>query len=104
MNLKKFLKPDWRKILITPIFFVLLYLLRISSILPEQLGRMVLIVFFFPLLLTFGSCTIGGAVNLACQLGILGLIANIFYLYFISCFIIWIYDKVKKKEVKQINS
>jgi hypothetical protein len=31
------------------------------------------------------------------------LIIDFIFWYIISCFIIWIYDKVKKKEIKQIN-
>ena len=101
MIFKQFLKPDWRKIVI---FIILL-------------------IFFNPLSFTLNCFRVKCAANQSCRSGCyvtIGIFYKTPYLiewnylapyrnlaiisplidYFFSCFIVWIYDKVKKKEVK----
>ena len=100
MNFKQFLKPDWRKILIFVIFFALSYLRKSAGTIPA-LGYLFLYhgfpFYYFSIWLNF---------NVVWKIKILwvGLLIDVVFWYLFSCFIIWIYDKVKKKEVKQINS
>jgi len=82
MDLKKFLKPDWRKIVI----FVILF-----------------IIFSFLSLILSMIYICSPSINIGCpplgiELGvfILLFIISFFISYLLSCLIIWIYDKVKK--------
>jgi len=93
-SLKEFLRPDWRKIVIVLIIFAYLYffsrfLSAIYIACPKQpdffdfhcgsFFEIVEIILFWPLYF-FHNFVFG-----------------ILYWYLISCLIIWIYDKVKKK-------
>ena len=85
MNWKQFLKPDWRKISI----FVALFAI---SLLYQYEGPCLEICFPtrglpFPIFWLPDSIW-----EFA-----LRLIIDLFFWYFISCLIAWIYDKVKKK-------
>jgi len=99
MNFKQFLNPDWRKIVIFIIFLLLTFILVFGSFAlpPSKRGEEYYIVLFlyyflaFPIELTAYSDPV---------LGLLGFIINIFYLYLLSCFIVWIYDKFRKVNKK----
>lgn len=95
MGIKQFLKPNWRKIVTFIIFLLLTFILVFGSFAlpPSKRGKEYYIVLFlyyflaFPIELTAYSDPI---------LGLLGFIINIIYLYFLSCLMVWIYDKLKK--------
>jgi hypothetical protein len=99
MNLKQFLRPDWRKIVVFIILSLMFVLIKRfplewefigewkgGSILPEKP------IHNLPMVAVE---TIYKPINL---------ILDLIFWYLFSCFVIWICDKVKKKEVKQINS
>jgi hypothetical protein len=102
MTLKQFLKPDWRKIVI---FVVLIIIFS-------------LIIWFFPTYNIFASCFPCGDCGInrgfpltfhvshpagKCETEfytsylIIDIIVDVMITYFLSCLIVWIYDKVKKK-------
>jgi len=93
MNLKKFLKPDWRKIVIVMIFFALSYIYTVTTLIPA-LG-LTFLFHGFPL----GYFRITARYNViqASKILWVGLLADIIFWYFLSCLIVWIYDKLKKK-------
>ena len=87
MNWKEFLKPDLRKIVLTFVFIsIAIYFASIIAPI-EGIGKILAFIFLFPIyvdvrLLSLGSVT---------------LIVEVFWLYVLSCLIIWIYDKMKKR-------
>jgi len=89
MNWKEFFKPDWRKILIFLVLFILSSLASIKIYLCNMMG--------------IGPCPIGYGFPLEFLYPILdfknliNLLIDIIFWYLLSCLIIWIYDKVKKK-------
>jgi hypothetical protein len=90
MNLKQFLKPDWEKIVIWMIFLILSFMApNHLIILPLFCGSN------FGIPLPF-YCSIKGPFNFNAFVGFYFLADAIFW-YFISCLIVWIYDKFKKK-------
>jgi hypothetical protein len=90
MNLKQFLKPDWRKI-------ILFIILSIAFVLVMK----------FPLNwehLDWGGCVGGCDYRGVCvdcapnyKILIVNLIFDLIFWYFLSCLIFWVYDKLKKK-------
>jgi hypothetical protein len=83
MDWKKFLKPDWRKIVITILLMILptIFIKAYTTVLH--------------------SCPVGMTDcpplfdwELFLQMIVIALIIT----YSISCFLVWIYDKVKKKK------
>jgi hypothetical protein len=89
MNIKQFLKPDWRKILITVVIMIVFF----PGHPPYYKGG------GFPLCyLCSGNCY-GGSNIASCGITEkpINLILDIIIWYLISCLIIWIYDKFKKK-------
>ena len=105
MNWKEFLKPDWRKVVITIV--LLLFGIFGSSFIPlsvELPGRSVpvfFIILLWPSLIFTCVPTKGGII---CRLyGIdiyIGYFITILYLYLLSCLIVWIYNKHLKKTKK----
>lgn len=90
MNIKKFLKPDWRKIAV----FVILYIWATVEILSfGAVATLTLPLWFF---YGFIVPLSGPPTNLF--MGIIFLLPVFIYLYLLSCFILWIYDKTKKKK------
>jgi hypothetical protein len=94
-TLKQFLKPDWRRIVIFVILILILPIFFINACAD--------IVCLVPIPLSF---VLGRAVLVLIRSGertiitpemIIYLIIPIIINYILSCFIIWIYDKVKKK-------
>jgi len=96
MKIKQFLKLDWRKIVLFIIFLILTFILVFGTFGIPPSKREVedwIIVFLF----YFLAFPIELTAYLDPILGFSGFIINIVYLYFLSCLIVWIYDKVKKK-------
>ena len=99
MNIKQFLKPDWRKIVI----FVIPITLTVISIFFNFKGSDVLL--YFPILLCviIPKCITGGGelpqVNNVLYL--LSFIITYFIWYLLSCFIVCIYDKFNSVKVKK---
>ena len=94
MKLKQFLKPDWRKIVIFVVLFLFLFPLSIISPGP--------------------TCRLSKVCNTASIVNIFGIeyyefdakyrnffenlaIISIIIFYILSCLIVWIYDRRKKK-------
>jgi len=93
MNWKVFLKPDWRKILITILILVIsvcLFLFQFTSPLIFLLNAPIVGV-LYPVIMTSTTGEFGLTVAL------FSIIINIFYWYLLSCLIVWIYNKVKKR-------
>lgn len=95
MNWKEFIKPDWKKIVIFVVLHVLIifiiplafftngYVVSLGDIIPWPLR-----VILNPALLSYGARGMGSLLLYP----FLWL-----YWYLLSCLIVWIYDKVKKK-------
>jgi len=100
MNLKQFLKPDWRKIVIFVIIFILLFFIPLFpkfSILPTPVGVEGGTYIDWKSLyseLSVGYGTLADRINYIK----IPIIINCFVSYLLSCFIVWIYDKVRKKK------
>jgi len=95
MNVKQFLKPDWRKVfIIAIIFIVLIYLsftpfLGSSPIFTQTLGVIIFLFLAFPIVfLNF--------LKLGIFAFLFGFILSILFWYLITCLIFWIYDKFRK--------
>jgi len=96
MTIKQFLKPDWRKFVIFLLFFILTYIWVYdcgdinSSISCEAHG--------FPM--TYWSHYTISKIPLQAEntISYFELIADLIIWYLLSCLVIWIYDKVKKKK------
>ena len=92
MTLKQFLKPDWRKIVIFVVVSIVFSLYKnIITVYNYERG--------FPL--PFQFCVYDMFPSLAPPwCGVVGhyLIVDIIIWYILSCLIVWIYDKRKKKK------
>jgi len=93
MNFKQFLKPDWRKVVI---FFVVSFLLTFflgveSPVTPLDIS--ITKIGFPVLLLTIKETLLGKTY----KWNFVNLIINIVVWYLLSCLIIWVYDKIKKR-------
>jgi hypothetical protein len=78
MRLKQFLKPDWRK----PLLFIIIFILTHVAEIPSPWENI------------YAQATTNyGTVGI-----VLILIIDVIVTYLISCLIIWIYEKVKKKK------
>jgi hypothetical protein len=106
MSWKQFLKPDWRKIIITIIilFLTIFYNTR-TEILPQPKTRYYQGFPFEWWIYEAGGTVIGYLIfNIPVELLysgriiLTGFIADIIFWYLLSCLIVWIYDKVKKKK------
>ncbi|OGI12138.1 hypothetical protein A3K64_02280 [Candidatus Micrarchaeota archaeon RBG_16_36_9] len=108
MSWKKFLKPDWRKIIV----FIFLFLISSSyRIDPKGINdyfyEISIEYYFWGLPIPFYSCmfleeylvsplTPSPICNIAFEL----LIPNLIFWYLTSCLIVWIYDKFRKVKKK----
>jgi len=95
MNPKQFLKPDWRKIvmfIILSIIFLVIYKYKLSLMVGE-------LPLLFPAKGLPLPIYIGCPEKMECPEKLLKvlLMIDLIFWYFISCFIIWIYDKVREK-------
>ena len=103
MTLKQFLKPDWRKIVLFVILFILSLLISYPGFCVDgtNFGYCEEI-HGFPLsaYTTFGEQDVVPPEKLEYirYENIFGFIFNLIFWYLLSCLIVWIYDKVKKKK------
>jgi uncharacterized membrane protein AbrB (regulator of aidB expression) len=103
MNLKEFLKPDWGKILITILITLMFSILVINVFginydnvkIPTLVDFIGFIIFI--VILAWPLSLLPSTMNNQALYWPLGMFLLILYWYFISCLIIWIYKRVKKK-------
>ena len=95
MNWKEFLKPDWRKLLTLFIleFFITFIILLFGYSIPTWVVYLAAPNVFY-LENTVSSALSTEALSFH---GSLSDVIVLFYRYILSCFIVWIYDKVRKK-------
>jgi len=96
---KEFLKPDWRKIVLTCIFislsFFYVYSPLIADAYEEYRG---LPLFYWKYFVGTGPIITGMKLpEPSTEFLYLNLIIDIIFWYLISCIIVWIYDKFKKR-------
>lgn len=94
MNTKEFLKPDWKKGLITAILII------ISLLFVYALDRIAIVDFYtigrgWPL--PYFIINIGGGVAQGFSMFYWGLIIDLIFWYLLSCFILSVYDRIKQK-------
>ena len=96
MNIKQFLKPDRRKIVIFIILFMISTLIRANLFSNYELKHPYPA---FAFGIPFVSFYIIPIVELTPEIhfNFIGLFENIIFWYFLSCLLVWIYDKFKKK-------
>lgn len=104
MKWREFLKPDWRKIVIfLIIFFLLPYPLLIPC--PPLPSNLIcfpdwefISLYSFSIYLFEITFYTGNVIVLLSGIGfIFELFFYLFVSYFLSCLIVWVYEKVKKK-------
>jgi len=90
MNWKQFLKPDWRKITIV-VILVLIGFFSVQNCAPR--GKS------YPLIL-FPFYFYEGYQNMVsnCSVDFIPAITSVIYWYILSCIIIWLYDKFRKRK------
>jgi hypothetical protein len=90
MNWKKFLMPDWIKVVLTVILFLIStrYTYTLGFDAPTSYG------FPIPVYAT------GGFPMATVDFLYLGIIIDLIFYYLISCLIVWVYDKYKKKRIR----
>jgi len=109
MNFKKFLKPDWRKIVVFIIVLFLWLILFTSTIVvfPESFPKLSVrpmhistgVIVGYPVFLVKLKYVFINNIFYPFYYiwNFSNLLINITVWYLLSCLIIWIYDKVKKK-------
>jgi hypothetical protein len=102
MTIKQFLKPDWRKIKVVMILLILTNFGFLFLVLMTTAGDAG---YFDMIGLPLGFVKLSICSNLSgvvsCGGGFFSLpflIINIIFWYLLSCLIIWIYDKFRKKK------
>jgi len=96
MNWKEFLKPDWRKIAFTFVWMVLSILLYWSNVRTGS-GPLLIDSYLITFLVIQPILAVAFILNL--NIGaITFLILMVLYSYLISCLIVWIYNKFRKKK------
>lgn len=104
MNFKKFLRPDWKRLLVFIFLPVIVGLITEVLLFNFQIGQGAIniisiaihpfsntIVLFLP--------SVFFTVEQVNQKAIIGTVASIFdsfYIYILSCFIVWIYNNIRK--------
>lgn len=112
MKWKEFLKPDWRKIVILILLFIIASLEGIGVEEPIARRGPVPTIYYYhlnPLLWVippFELISVGpvkGYEFLGIRLDIIPIqyYFSLIYWYILSCLIVWIYDRVKKKWLKK---
>jgi len=96
MNIKKFLKPNWRKIVLFIIIFVLLFYSEIICK-PMYVKTTAHYDFTGTSKSSEGWLYPCGFLSQIVKDSITYLLLSLLISYFLSCLIVWIYDKVKKK-------
>ena len=96
MNFKQFLKPDWRKIVV---FIILLIFIVIIIPIFINSGFGVLYVNAgFPLVFYEKTIINPSLGTEKTNFLMLNLVIDIIVLYVLSCLIVWLYDKFRKKK------
>jgi hypothetical protein len=104
MNLKQFLKPDWRKIVLFAIIFGLLFLFPIIpnyEVFPHPVDVKNFDAGYYVWHSLYSSFP--AYENLMAKTGyiIFAIIIPLIFSYILSCLIFWIYDKFRKPRKKQ---
>jgi len=97
MKIKQFLKPDWRKIIIFVVLFIIFSFLMNNTFYIEDKG-FPFVYLDFPV---YGPAMLLNETLVDYRAPIFSLInfiLDIIFWYLFSCLIIWIYDKMKKKK------
>jgi len=104
MNWEKFLKPDWQKIVIFGIFFILIFFIPFNChyiALPTPVGVEGGSVNFCTSIYQYDMesviCCLR-PISAVIETLSYQLIPIIIFSYLLSCLIVWIYDKVKKRK------
>jgi hypothetical protein len=94
LPIKEFLKPDWRKIVLTIIIFLILINVQIF---PGKIISMpgTEVIIYVSLLSELEHTYYGSYKRIFESIGLI--VIFLFISYFLSCLIVWIYDRVKKK-------
>jgi len=98
MNWKEFLKPDWRKIVVFVILFILSsFISAYFNTIYSAIGFCSSIKAGFPLAFNteISGIECGGDSS---NFDIFSFILDIIFWYLLSCLIVWIYDKFRKKK------
>jgi hypothetical protein len=97
MNWKQFLKPDWRKIFLTVILLILglIYVGWIESCVPHPCFGGPYSDRGFPLAWLHSNYSFSTSIDWT------NFFLDIIFWYLVSYFIVWIYYKTKKREVKK---
>jgi len=90
-SVKEFLKPNWIKIIVFGILIVLSFIPNLHFFWPISIHE----AHGWPY--PFYYCTYTIPPQLVCQFELQWLFIDLLGLYILSCLVIWIYDKVKKK-------
>jgi len=96
MNFKKFLKPDWRKIVV----FLILSIISSFYTTPyfKVFGSYGLPLTYFTYVPESSFCDLEPCPKQGFNVFYQNLLIDIIFWYILSCLIVWIYDKVKKKK------
>jgi hypothetical protein len=101
MNIKQFLKPNWRKILLSLILFLSIFY-AIDFIFSNSFGVLSFIVLLFFISIFYVSKNPSNHENYVSPESLIDLISfiiiSLIISYLLSCLIVWVYDKVKKKK------
>ena len=98
MKWKQFLKPSWKKIIIFIIFSIVFLMFSRRNLLPG--GELIneAVGFPLPFKLLYTEAPIAGQyVSLMKLLFAAFFVIDVIFWYLISCLIVWIYDRFKKK-------
>ncbi|MCX6821528.1 MAG: hypothetical protein NTW30_01990 [Candidatus Aenigmarchaeota archaeon] len=94
MIIKEILKPDWKKLILC------ILLPSIPSFIASFINAIQIAFIFRPFYMTVLFST--GILNLRTfvdyMLAGVATILDLIYIYLLSCLIVWVYDKVKKKK------
>jgi hypothetical protein len=93
MNIKHFLKPDWRKIVIFVVLFIAIFLIGYYKYLTLDSWT-----FGIPFEFSsgYGPCPYPNVIECN-KNNFIFLVLDIIIWYILSCLIIWVYDKFRKK-------
>ena len=99
MTLKQSLKPDWRKIVIFVVLSVIFLYLFNNAV---TIGELYYPVKGFPLPYYYnrsgGMLSSGVLVDYIPNFNLLNFILDLIFWYLLSCLVIWIYDKFRKRK------
>ncbi|OGI12694.1 hypothetical protein A3K64_03930 [Candidatus Micrarchaeota archaeon RBG_16_36_9] len=99
MTFKQFLKPDWRKIVIFVIFLIVSLFFAFYTDISDNISDIfspLLFVLIFPWYLFLGLISFISLSSV--YLFFISFIPVIIYQYLLSCLIVWIYDKLRKRK------